>query len=212
LGQICTRILSITLALGKRIHTLMPIEDGLYLIHSSGEHIRNYYPVVEYDGQQITTISGASTLPPTEVSCAPSSSFFFLWLFVRVYGLMVCYGTVAGTTTSWKWHLHDHSQRDSNNLESGHQPIWRRHRDPHFQTEWRVEPLEVYRSQYADEWSTCWVMSLSSCLVFFLVFSEHEFSLSLSFFLSHFVRIASFESPPGGNLYVELDSSDRVSV
>lgn len=55
----------------------MPIEDGLYLIHSSGEHIRNYYPVVEYDGQQITTISGASTLPPTEVSCASSSSSFF---------------------------------------------------------------------------------------------------------------------------------------
>jgi len=25
---------------------------------------------------------------------------FFLWLLVRVYGLMICYGTVAGTTTS----------------------------------------------------------------------------------------------------------------
>ena len=75
--------------------TLMPIEDGLYLIHSSGEHIRNYYHVVEYDGQQITTISGASTLPPTEVSRVV---FFFCFGFLSVF--MDYYVTVAGTTTS----------------------------------------------------------------------------------------------------------------
>jgi len=75
----------------------MPIEDGLYLIHSSGERIRNYYPVVEYDGQQITTISGASTQPPTEVSHVV---FFF------------CFGSLSDFITL-QWQVQRHPESDT---------------------------------------------------------------------------------------------------
>jgi hypothetical protein len=45
----------------------MSVQDGTYLIHSSGENIRNFYPVGEYEGAGIGTISGGSRQPPTEV-------------------------------------------------------------------------------------------------------------------------------------------------
>jgi len=61
-------VLTSSYHLALQRNTLMPIEDGTYLIHSSGEDIRNFYPVAEYDGQQIATISGASNQSPTEVS------------------------------------------------------------------------------------------------------------------------------------------------
>lgn len=120
-------------------------------------------------------------------------------LFYSLSDFYWWYVIVAGTKTSWQWHLYDHSQRDSRNLDSYHQQIWRWHRYTHLQSKRMVAPLEVHRSKYTDEWSTCWVISFSHFLVLF-------------FWAWVSVRIASFESPPGGNLYVDLDSSDRASV
>ncbi|KAL9710910.1 hypothetical protein Ac2012v2_005450 [Leucoagaricus gongylophorus] len=128
----------------------MPIEDGTYLIHSSGEDIRNFYPVAEYDGQQIATISGASNQSPTEVQRHPDSDTY----------------TITAKETRGTWTRITNRYGDDIVIHTSNPSGWSHH--------WKF--IEV-NTRTNDP----------------------------------LVGIASFESPPGGNLYVDLDSSDRAT-
>lgn len=101
MGQICTRILSITFALGKEnthphAYRGWTIPDSLFwgaytqLLPRGG--IR-----WTADHDYLWGVDSPSYRSKLRVVVVV---VFFLWLLVRVYGLMICYGTVAGTTTS----------------------------------------------------------------------------------------------------------------
>jgi len=101
LGQICTRILSITFALGKEnthphAYRGWTIPDSLFwgaytqLLPRGG--IR-----WTADHDYLWGVDSPSYRSKLRVVVVV---VFFLWLLVRVYELMICYGTVAGTTTS----------------------------------------------------------------------------------------------------------------